>query len=246
MRTFFLILCGLLTTTMAKSQEVIDNFQVGPYEVDYMGKGDVNFRLKKNINLYEYFKLQKDTIIAESKKVQPIKKGFEVGVTYSMPRFGVKGAFNSFGVYGSAKSKETNNIYLNYVGKIAISYGHYNEEVNNLKDVLFEVGVPLSVEFANLNKDTSSFFASVGFTPAYYTTLSAKENEDGKDVDADKKSGLYVAPKVELGGYIPVNDHFLKLGLFGEYRINCTKAEDNIFKQRIGRAFVGANIGYVF
>ena len=231
---------------MAKSQEVIDNFQVGPYEVDYMGKGDVNFRLKKNINLYEHFKLQKDTIIAESKKVQPIKKGFEVGVTYSMPRFGVKGAFNSFGVYGSAKSKVTNNIYLNYGGKIAISYGHYNEEVNNLKDVLFEVGVPLSVEFANLNKDTSSFFASVGFTPAYYTTLSAKENKDGKDVDADKKSGLYVAPKVELGGYIPVNDHFLKLGLFGEYRINCTKAEDNIFNQRIGRAFVGANIGYVF
>lgn len=246
MRIFFLILCGLLTTTMAKSQEVIDNFQVGPYEVDYMGKGDVNFRLKKNINLYEYFKLQKDTIIAESKKVQPIKKGFEVGVTYSMPRFGVGGAFNSFGVYGSAKSKVTSNIYLNYGGKIAISYGHYNEEVNNLKDVLFEVGVPLSVEFANLNKDTSSFFASVGFTPAYFTTLSAKENKDGKDVDADKKSGLYVAPKVELGGYIPVNDHFLKLGLFGEYRINCTKAEDNIFKQRIGRAFVGANIGYVF
>lgn len=246
MRIFFLILCGLLTTTMAKSQEVIDNFQVGPYEVDYMGKGDVNFRLKKNINLYEYFKLQKDTIIAESKKVQPIKKGFEVGVTYSMPRFGVGGAFNSFGVYGSAKSKVTSNIYLNYGGKIAISYGHYNEEVNNLKDVLFEVGVPLSVEFANLNKDTSSFFASVGFTPAYYTTLSAKENKDGKDVDADKKSGLYVAPKVELGGYIPVNDHFLKLGLFGEYRIDCTKAEDNIFKQRIGRAFVGANIGYVF
>ena len=246
MRTFFLLTSPLLHITMAKSQEVIDNFQVGPYEVDYMGKGDVNFRLKKNINLYEYFKLQKDTIIAESKKVQPIKKGFEVGVTYSMPRFGVKGAFNSFGVYGSAKSKVTNNIYLNYGGKIAISYGHYNEEVNNLKDVLFEVGVPLSVEFANLNKNTSSFFASIGFTPAYYTTLSAKENKDGKDVDADKKSGLYVAPKVELGGYIPVNNHFLKLGLFGEYRINCTKAEDNIFKQRIGRAFVGANIGYVF
>ena len=246
MRTFFLILCGLLTTTMAKSQEVIDNFQVGPYEVDYMGKGDVNFRLKKNINLYEYFKLQKDTIIAESKKVQPIKKGFEVGVTYSMPRFGVKGAFNSFGVYGSAKSKVTNNIYLNYGGKIAISYGHYNEEVNNLKDVLFEVGVPLSVEFANLNKDTSSFFFFFFFTTAYYTTLSVKENKDGKDADADKKSGLYVAPKVELGGYIPVNNHFLKLGLFGEYRINCTKAEDNIFKQRIGRAFVVANIGYVF
>lgn len=117
MRTFFLILCGLLTTTMAKSQEVIDNFQVGPYEVDYMGKGDVNFRLKKNINLYEYFKLQKDTIIAESKKVQPIKKGFEVGVTYLMPRFGVKGAFNSFGVYGSAKTRVSNNTYLNYGGK---------------------------------------------------------------------------------------------------------------------------------
>lgn len=246
MRTFFLILCGLLTTMMANSQEVIDNFQVGPYEVDYMGKSDVNFRLKKNINLYEYFKLQKDTIITESKKVQPIKKAFELGLTYSMPRFDVKGAFNSFGLYGSAKIKASNNLYLNYGGKIAFSYGHYNEEVNNLKDVLFEVGAPLSVEFANLNQCMPSFFVSVGFTPVYYTTLSAKENKDGKDVDADKKSGLYVAPKVELGGYIPVIDHLLKIGLFGEYRISCTKAEDNIFKQRIGRAFVGANIGYVF
>lgn len=246
MRTFFLILCGLLTTTMAKSQEVIDNFQVGPYEVDYMGKGDVNFRLKKNINLYEYFKLQKDTIIAESKKVQPIKKGFEVGVTYLMPRFGVKGAFNSFGVYGSAKTRVSNNTYLNYGGKIAISYGHYNEEMNNLKDASFEVGVPLSIEFANLNKGNSSLFASIGFTPAYYTTLSAKENKDGKDVDVDKKNGLYIAPKVEIGSYIPVNDHLLKIGLFGEYRISCAKSEDNIFKNRIGRAFVGANIGYVF
>lgn len=246
MRIFSLILCGFLTTTMAFSQEVIDNFQVGPYEVDYIGKGDVNFRLKKDINLYEFFKLRKDTIIVRRKKVQPIKKGFELGVAYSMPRFCTLGAVNSFGVYGSAKTKVSNSTYLNYGGKIAISYGQYNKDVNNLKDVLFEVGVPLSVEFANLNKGTSSLFASVGFTPAYYTTLSAKENMDGEDVDVDKKSGLYIAPKVEFGGYIPVNDHFLKIGLFGEYRISCTKAEDNIFKQRIGRAFIGANIGYVF
>lgn len=246
MRIFSLILCGFLTTTMAFSQEVIDNFQVGPYEVDYIGKGDVNFRLKKDINLYEFFKLRKDTIIVRRKKVQPIKKGFELGVAYSMPRFCTLGAVNSFGVYGSAKTKVSNSTYLNYGGKIAISYGQYNKDVNNLKDVLFEVGVPLSVEFANLNKGTSSLFASVGFTPAYYTTLSAKENMDGEDVDVDKKSSLYIAPKVEIGGYIPVNDHFLKIGLFGEYRISCTKAEDNIFKQRIGRAFIGANIGYVF
>ena len=79
-----------------------------------------------------------------------------------------------------------------------------------------------------------------------YSTISAKEKKDGKEIDAKKKNGLYIAPKVELGGYIPVNEHLIKIGTFVEYRIGCTKEEDNIFKQRIGRAFVGARFGYVF
>ncbi len=246
MRTFFLILCGLLTTTMAKSQDVIDNFSVGPYEVDYLGKGDVNFRLRRDINLYEYFNLKKDTIIVESKKVLPIKNTFELGLSYSTPIFGVKGAFNTFGLYGSAKTKVNNFMYINYGGRMSFSYGNYDESMNSFKNVLLEVGVPLSIEFANLEQNTSSLFVNIGIVPTYYTTISAKEKKDGKEIDSDKKNGFYISPRVEAGGYIPVAGHLLKIGLFGEYRICCTKAEDNIFKQRIGRAFVGTSIGYVF
>lgn len=246
MKKIVLVLCGILVTAMAQGQVVTDNFQVGPYEVDYLGKGDVNFRLKRGVNLYEYFGLKKDTIIIETQKDKPIKRAFEIGVSYSTPRFCIKGAFNSFGLYGSLKSRVCNSVYLNYGGIIAFSYGHYNEEWNNLKDNLFEVGVPLSVEFANLDFSKSSLFASIGITPTYYSTISAKEIKDGKEIDAEKKSGIYIAPKMEIGGYLPVNGHLIKIGVFGECRIGCTKEEDNIFKQRIGRVFVGARIGYVF
>lgn len=245
MRKIVFILCGVLVAAMAKGQVVTDNFQVGPYEVDYLGKGDVNFRLRKDVDLYEYFGLKKDTVIIENKKDKPVKSAFEMGISLSIPRFDVRSAFNSFGVYGTAKSKVGNNIYLDYGGIIAFSYGHYNE-TNCLKDVLFEVGVPFAIEFANLDRSKSSLFASIGITPAYYSTISAKEMKDGKEIDAKKKNGLYIAPKVELGGYIPVNEHLIKIGAFVEYRIGCAKEEDNIFKQRIGRAFVGARFGYVF
>lgn len=246
MRKSFLVLCGILAATMSKGQVVVDNFRVGPYEVDYLGKGDVNFRLREGVDLYEYFGLEKDTVIIEDKKDKPVKRAIELGISCSTPRFDIAGAFNSFGVYGSEKLKVSNNIYLNYGGIIAISYGHYNKQMNYLKDVLFEVGVPLSVEFVNLDYTKSSLFAGVGFTPAYYATMRAKEIKNGKETNSEKKNGLYIAPKVEIGGYIPVNEHLIKIGLFGEYRISCTKKEDNIFKQRIGRAFVGAKLGYVF
>lgn len=246
MKKIVLILCGMLVSTIAKSQNVIDNFQVGPYEVDYMGKGDVNFRLRKDVNLYEYFRLKKDTVIIESKKDKPVKKAFELGLSYSLPRFNIKGAFNNLGIYGLMKIKVRNSFHLNYGGRIALSYGHYNKEMNNLKDVLFEVGIPLSAEFTKLDRNSSSLFANIGITPVYYYTISAKEIKDGTKIDSDKKNGLYIAPKLETGGYISVNGHLLKIGIFGEYRISCKKENDNIFQQRIGRVFVGANIGYIF
>lgn len=246
MKKIVLILCGILVATMVKSQIVIDNFQVGPYEVDYMGKGDVNFRLRKDVNLYEYFRLKKDTVIIENKKDKPVRRAFELGLSYLISRFDVKTAFNSFGLYGLAKARISNRVYLNYGGMIALSYNHYNGRSSNLKDLLFEVGVPLSVEFTKLDYTTSSLFASIGITPAHYSTISTKEIKNGKKIDSDKKNGLYISPKVEIGGYIPVNGHLLKIGMFGDYRISCVNKENDIFKQRIGRAFIGVNIGYVF
>lgn len=246
MKRILFIVCAVLTAGMLRGQVVKDNFQVGPYDVDYLGKGDVNYRLKKGIDLYDYFGLVKDTVFIEKKKDKPIKRAFELEFSYSNPRFEVKGAFNSFGIYGLSKSKVGKYVYLNYGGTVGVSYGRYNEEMKNLKDVLFEVGLPLSVEFADLNRLRSSLYANIGFTPAFYTAVMSKELSEGEEVDSEKKNGVYIAPKLELGGYITANEHLIKVGVFGEYRISCAKEEDNIFKERIGRAFVGAKIGCVF
>lgn len=246
MKKILLFLCSLLTATMAKGQEVIDNFIVGPYEVDYRGQGDVNFRMRKGIDLYEYFGLERDTIIVESKRSQPVAQAFELGLLFSTPRFDKKGAFNTFGVYGNGKTKIARNVFFNYGGRVAVSYGHYNQAYECLKDVLLEVGVPLSIEFAKLDRTNPTLYANVGVTPSYYGTISAKIMEGEAKVNADKKSGVYVAPQIGIGGYIPFDGHLVKIGLYGEYRIGCVKEEDDIFKERIGRAFVGAKVGFVF
>ena len=58
-----LILCALIAGILSgEAQTVIDNFTVGPYIVDYIGQGDVKYRLRDNIDLYEYFELKRDTV----------------------------------------------------------------------------------------------------------------------------------------------------------------------------------------
>ena len=60
----FFFLCALIAGVIAaKAQTDVDNFNVGPYVVDYNGKGDVKYRLRDNINLYEFFELKMDTTI---------------------------------------------------------------------------------------------------------------------------------------------------------------------------------------
>lgn len=247
MKKNVLILCGLLAATLTKSQTVIDHFSLGPYEVEYYGKGDFNYHLVKGVNLAEFYGIKKDTVVIEKKTEKPVKKAFELGLSYTIPRFNIGGAFNSFGLYGSAKNKVGHNMYLNYGGKIDFGWEQGNKMNDGRKSVLFEVGIPLSFEFANLDRTKSSFFASIGITPAFYTTLYAKETINNSKVDADKKNGLYIAPRLDLGGYLPVKEHPVKIGLFLEYRIGCKKGEENVFKQqRIGRVMIGANVGYIF
>lgn len=245
MKKMLLVLCGIFAATMAKSQNVIDNFIVGPYEVDYKGEGDVNYRLRKGMNLYEYFGLKKDTVVVGQVQPAPISKAFEFGLRYSMPRFDVQGAFNSFGAYGTRKMQIGSHAYFDFGVMVALSYGNYNERFGNLKDVLFEAGIPLAVEFAKLERDKSSLYASIGVAPAYYTTISATENVGGTETDAEKENGLYIAPQLEVGGYMPVLGHLLKIGVYGEYRIDCSGGDVNVFEQRIGRFFVGAKVGLV-
>ena len=71
-----LIVLAILFVSLSSYAQTADNFDVGPYEVSYKGEGDFRFRLRKDINLYDYFGLKKDTIIQKQEiATNPFNKG---------------------------------------------------------------------------------------------------------------------------------------------------------------------------
>ena len=241
---FALLLVGTLT---ANAQNV-DNFYVGPYEVDYKGEGDYKFRLRKGIDLYQYFGLKKDTIIQRGTTgIAPVNNAIEVNVFMSVPRFSENGESNIFGVKGSWKKQIGNQKYFNAGLSFGLGYGKYNMDFDNLKDVFMEIGVPISIEFAKLNKQKATLFGAFGLVPTLYSTLKAEATDEmGKTEDIEKESGFLISPRIDFGAYIPCNEQLIKVGLSGEYKINCSGGDIDIYKDRIGRFFIGANIGLVF
>lgn len=245
MSKFFLIMC-LATLTSTMSAQKVDNFIVGPYEVEYQSEGDYKFRLRKGIDLYDYFDLEKDTIIKIEEEI-PVsyKNGIQVNTFFSMPRYAMHGASNVYGVDGSWKQMIGKNVYLNAGLSVGLSWGKYSTSMNNLKDMMLEAGVPVSVEFANINEKKASLYVGGGLVPTFYSTLKAEEtNASGKKQNVDKESGFMIAPRLDFGGYIPCNEQIVRIGFFGQYNINCSGTD--IFKERIGRFFIGANVGLVF
>ncbi len=241
-----IVLAILLVTTIAGYSQNVDNFEVGPYEVDYKGEGDFKFRLRKDIDLYKYFNLKKDTLIV-SNEFSPVKQAIQMNVFMSLPRFSEQGSSNLFGIDGSWKRQIGKVTYFNAGLSLGISYGRYNANHNHLKDMMLEIGVPLSIEFTKLDRKKASLYTSIGVTPLLYNTLKAEitdpTTQDKKDVD--KENGFLIAPRVDFGGYVLVGNKIMRIGIYGEYKINCSGGM-NIFKDRIGRAFVGANVGLVF
>lgn len=246
MKRFFLLITFNAFFVAGFAQDV-DNFEVGPYEVEYKGSGDYRFRFRKGIDLYEYFGLKKDTIIqVKEEQSSPITGAFQVNAFMSLPRYVIGGISNVWGVDGSWKQKIGQQIYFNAGLSIGISFGKYGVAYKEYKDwkdgvfseTMFEIGIPLSIELSNLDRKKSSMYGSVGVVPTFYT--------GGKDAVGDSKSGLFVAPRIDVGGYLPLGKQLVRLGGFVQYDINCSSGDNDIFKERIGRFFVGANIGLVF
>ena len=210
MKKFFSMI-ALLALSMSGFAQDVDNFEVGPYEVDYKGSGDYKFRLRKGVDLYEYFGLKKDTII-----------------------------------HGSWKQKIGQQVYFNAGLSVGVSVGKYGEAYKDYKDfddgayteTMFEVGLPLSLELSNLDRKKASLYGSFGVVPTFYT--------GGKDAAGESKSGFLLAPRLDIGGYLPLGKQLVCLGGFAQYDINLTAGDYDIFKERIGRFFIGANIGLVF
>lgn len=238
----FLILCALITGIVsAKAQTVIDNFTVGPYIVDYNGQGDVKYRLRDNINLYEFFELQKDTTIVAAVVETPIKHAIQISGYVGANRYASK----EIGISGVWKQNVGTNLYFN--GGLSLAIGHSNFLQFKQRN-MFEVGIPLQIELGKLNHQKAGLYGTLGIAPTAYTTMSAKVWDVNKYVDANKdlkKSGFLIAPSLEFGGNIPVGPTIMKIGVYGTYKINCTTSDYDVYKNCAGRCFLGAKIGFV-
>ena len=237
-----LILCTLFAGVVtANAQKVVDNFTVGPYVVDYLGDGEVKYRLRDKIDLYEFFELRKDTtIVAASAPVAdvPVKHAIQVSGYVGSGPVNPK----EIGASGVWKQNVARNLYFN--GGISIAFGHDNTEKRGKRN-MFEFGFPLQIEWTKLSYQKPSLFGIFGITPTAYATMSCS-NWDGAPVqDYQKKSGFLIAPALEFGGNIPVGRILMRIGVYGQYKINCTTGEYDIYKQSAGRVFLGAKIGVV-
>lgn len=238
-----LIICAFVVGFIsAQAQTVIDSFTVGPYVVDYIGEGDVKYRLRDNINLYEYFELQKDTVIMAPALVQtPVKHGIQLSGYVGANRYASK----EFGISGVWKQNIGTNLYFN--GGLSLAIDHYNF-LHIQKRNMFEVGVPLQIELGRLSHQKAGLYGIVGVAPVFYSTMSLKDWENDKFVDAPedkKKSGFLIAPSLEFGGNIPVGNIIMRIGVYGNYKINCSKGNYDVYTNYTGHCFIGAKIGVV-
>lgn len=243
-----LILCALFAGfASAYAQKVIDNFTVGPYVVDYLGEGDVNYRLRDNIDLYEFFELKKDTVkiceVVAVKEVEtPIKHAVEITALLGTNRNNAAGEAGFGGVW---KQNVAKNLYFNAGLSFTFPYAKYTEKS---KRNMFEVGIPLQIEWGKLNHQKGTLYGLFELTPAVYTTLSAKVWENNRYVDADKKykkSGFLITPGLELGGNIPVGNVIMRIGVYGRYKLNCTKGDYDVYGNGAGCFFYGGRISVI-
>lgn len=241
MKYLLSVILLLISLSGINAQNTVDNFNVGPYEVDYRGQGDINYRLRKGIDLYEYYGLKKDTTIIIEKTTEPLKNAIQVDLSYSMPQY-AKGISNVLGIDASWKQRIINSVYLNTGFLFAMSYGKY--ETIELKENMIEIGVPISLEISDVRKHKASIYGGVGVVPTYYITTKAENMKNAEE--KEKPSGIFIAPRLDFGGYIPIKQQLIRMGIYGQYNFNCSNKENALFKERIGRFFIGINLGMIF
>ena len=223
-----LFLCALIAGMLTgRAQTAIDNFTVGPYIVDYLGDGDVKYRLRDNIDLYEFFEIQPDTVFVSN---VPAPVRVKSAVQINLKASAGIGTSKVFGLQGQYKLGFAGSWFFNAGASFDITYHHKDR---NGKYTMFEIGIPLEVEYGKMEYGHSSLYALAGVTPTYYKTLSAS--------NGNKKSEVYAAPHLEIGGNLPVGNKFLRIGAFAAYNI-C----DKTYRKEIGRAFIGGKIGFIF
>lgn len=239
----FSFIMALLAISMSGVAQDIDNFEVGPYEVDYKGPSDYKYRLRKDIDLYEYYGLKKDTVVLE--KQQPsalLKSGFQLEAYMEACLCNKSRHSSVYGMSGAWKQSVGDGLFLNG----GLSVGMAVSTIGIMKYNVLEVGVPLSVELASVSREKASLYGGIGVTPTYYSTMSTKYEPRIQGSEPEDYSGLSIVPKLEFGGYVPCGSQVVKVGVFLKYKINCSKKDIDLYKDYLGKSFLGANIGIVF
>ena len=231
------LVAGILS---GSAQSKPDQFTVGPYLIDYYGQGDVNYRLQDNVDLYEFFELRKDTTIVV-KDVTPvaIRNAFQISAVLGANLHTPK----EFGFEGLYKLRLPANLYFN--AGLSFMFDITAQYADRPKRTVFELGVPLQIELCNLCRKQPSFYGLFSIAPSFYNTLSASAGSNSTENDLTKKSGLMIAPSLEVGGNIPLGNVMIRLGVYGKYKINCNTSDFDVYAKSVGRAFIGGKLSVI-
>lgn len=155
-----------------------------------------------------------------------------------------RNAPKEIGIEGVWKQRIAKDWYFN--GGLSFDFNLSGKKAHGAKRDLFEVGLPLQIEFSRFCHRKAGLYGIVGLQPTVYTSISATRWDAAadKNVNDIKKTGFLIAPEVEFGGNIPVGNIFMRIGVYGTYRVNCTTSEVNISNTN-GKFFAGAKIGVI-
>ena len=152
-----------------------------------------------------------------------------------------------FGIEGVWKKNIHRDLFINCGLSVAMDYTNKINKYTNTRN-MFEAGIPVQLEWSRLSFGKSSFYGLVGFSPVFYTTLSAKtwSSAAGMVVKDLKKSGLLITPTIEAGGNIPLQHTLIRIGVFFKSKLNCTPDGYNVYRNVGGLNFIGLKAGVIF
>lgn len=173
-------------------------------------------------------------------RCKPIVHGIQLSGKVGSNRYAPK----EIGIDGVWKQSIAKDWFFN--GGLSFDFNLSGKKADRSKRDLFEVGLPLQIEYGRFCHRKAGLYGIVGLQPTVYTTISATRWDAplGKDVNDTKKTGFLIAPNVEFGGNIPVGNIIMRIGVYGTYRVNCTTSEVDITNSN-GNFFAGAKIGVI-
>ena len=249
LRTF--IVCALLSTTFINVNAQVVELDVGPYTVRYVNEDQFTPMLRiDSVELYDFFNLKRDTVIYNNVIPTKLERGIQITANAGISGLLSKGGFKHYDIRAELKQQLNDAIYLNAGVSVGISTGEYGSQntPHYRKDQMLEIGIPVSLEVTNLYKgyNQASLYGGVGFIPTFYKTVKI-DNSSADKVRNDnvKDFGVLITPRADFGAYIPIFGQVLRIGIYGEYRICCFQ-NVGIYKKRVSKSILGANLGLVF